>query len=100
MGEIEKTMNVSRAYLLNKWAGFSAYDDVAALIRVVEALETRLPAASTEAETAERGRRLAREQIESMLAECRRRAVLDPEDVIEGLDRLRRILGIGPGGRS
>lgn len=57
-------------------------------------------AALVEVEAVERERRLAREQIESMRAECCRRAVLDPEDVAEGLERLLRILGDAPEGRS
>jgi hypothetical protein len=53
-----------------------------------------LEAAMSEAETVEAHRMMVVAQVESLLDVARRRAVLDPGDVIDGLERIRRILGV------
>ena len=47
--------------------------------------------ALAEVEAIERAAQLAAAQVAALLDECRRRAVLDPADVIDGLERLERI---------
>jgi hypothetical protein len=54
-------------------------------------------AALAEADRIETKKRLARQQVCALLNECRKRVVLDPDDIIEGLERLSRILGMEGG---